>query len=78
MSESISKNGEVYSRRLIPVTQWQKFHSWPPTGGLRHLIFYSKQNGFDACIIRAGRRVLIDESKFFEWIDSQKSHGGAK
>lgn len=66
------------SRKLIPVTQWPRHHSWPPIGGLRHLIFYSKQNGFDSCLIRAGRRVLIDEDKFFTWIDSQKEKGGTR
>ncbi|MDT8440647.1 MAG: hypothetical protein RQ723_03180 [Desulfuromonadales bacterium] len=57
----------VAPTRLIPVTEWEKHHMWPPTGGLRHLIFHEKTNGFDSCVIRAGRRVLIDEEKFFEW-----------
>jgi hypothetical protein len=54
--------------RLIPVTEWNKYHSWPPIGGLRHLIFYGNQNGFNHCIRRVGRRVLIDEAAFFEWV----------
>ena len=53
--------------RLIPVTEWGKFHSWPPLGGLRHLVFNAKENGFDAVIHRVGRRVLIDEAAFFAW-----------
>lgn len=57
--------------RLIPVTKWPDYHVWPPIGGLRHLIFYAKTNGFDACIRRVGRRVLIDEAKYFEWVESQ-------
>ncbi len=62
-------------KRFIPVTKWQDYHSWPPSGGLRHLIFHEKTNGFDKCIIRAGRRVLIDEQAFFEWLHSQKNKG---
>lgn len=58
-------------RRLIPVTKWCDFHSWPPIGGLRHLIFYENTNGFKHCIVRIGRRVLIDENKFFEWTENQ-------
>lgn len=58
-------------RRLIPVPDWNKHHPWPPVGGLRHLIHYAKDNGFDNVIRRAGRRVLIDESAFFEWLDKQ-------
>ena len=57
-------------RRLIPVTQWSKHHSWPPIGGLRHLIFHERSNGFARCVRRVGRKVLIDEAKFFEWVES--------
>ena len=56
-------------RRLIPLTDWPKFHSYPPLGGLRHLVFHSKSNGFDAVIRRIGRRILIDEESFFAWVD---------
>jgi len=59
-------------RKLIPLTKWNHFHSWPPLGGLRHLAFYARDNGFSHCLIKVGRRVLIDESKFFEWVDNQK------
>jgi len=58
--------------RLIPVTKWGEFYPWPPIGGLRHLIFFEKTNGFSQCVRRIGRRVLIDESKFFEWADNHK------
>ena len=54
---------------LIPVTKWSEYHAWPPIGGLRHLIFYEYTNGFNHCVVRVGRRVLIDEDKFFEWTE---------
>jgi len=57
--------------RLIPVTAWPQHHAWPPLGGLRHLIFHAKSNGFDRVIRRAGRRVLIDEAAFFQWVENQ-------
>ena len=57
---------------LIPVTDWDKHHPWPPVGGLRHLIFYSKTNGFDKVICRIGRRVLIDEAAFFDWASAHR------
>jgi hypothetical protein len=59
------------SNRLIPVNEWTKHHVWPPAGGLRHLIFNAKTNGFDAVVRRVGRRVLIDERAFFAWVDAQ-------
>jgi len=61
--------------RLIPLTQWGEHHSWPPLGGLRHLVFHANSNGFDRVIRRVGRRVLIDEDAFFRWVDEQ-SNGG--
>lgn len=59
-----------HTKRLIPVPKWNQYHDWPPQGGLRHLIFYAKNNGFDSVIKRVGRRVLIDEEAFFQWIAS--------
>lgn len=61
--------------RLIPASDWSKHHAWPPIGGLRHLIFFAKTNGFGTVVRRIGRRVLIDETAFFSWVDQQ---GGAK
>jgi hypothetical protein len=60
------------SGELVPVSLWNERHLWPPAGGLRHLIFNAKSNGFDRCIRRVGRRVLIDETAFFEWVADQQ------
>ncbi len=64
------------STRLIPVPLWNKFHQWPPIGGLRHLIFNARYNGFNSVISRAGRRILIDEQAFFKWIEKQNQSQG--
>lgn len=61
--------------RLIPVPDWKDYHPWPPEGGLRHLVFYAATNGFNQVIRRIGRRVLIDEAAFFDWVNNQ---GAAK
>ncbi len=58
--------------RLIPLTKWNNYHDFPPVGGLRHLVFYAEQNGFNRVIRRIGRRVLIDEAAFFKWVDESK------
>jgi hypothetical protein len=63
----IKTENTIPQTRLIPATKWNDFHTWPPIGGLRHLIFYEKTNGFSQCVVRVGRRVLIDENKFFSW-----------
>ncbi len=54
--------------QLIPANEWPKHHAWPPIGGLRHLIFNAKTNGFDSVVRRVGRRVLIDQQAFFAWV----------
>ena len=48
-------------------------------GGLRSLIFNENSNGLakSGAIVRIGRKVLIDETKFFVWVESQ-NQGGAK
>ncbi len=57
--------------RLIPVTVWNEYHAWPSIAGLRYLIFNEKANGFSNCLRRVGRRVLIDETSFFKWVNEQ-------
>ncbi len=63
------------TNRLIPVPEWNKHHSWPPQGGLRHLIFNEKTNGFASAFKRVGRRVLVDESEFFRIVNAQNQGG---
>lgn len=62
--------------RLIAVTDWSKYHAWPPLGGLRHLVFHRDSNGFTPCVKKVGKRVLIDEGAFFEWVEQQNGEGG--
>lgn len=65
-------------KRFIPLSKWPDFHPWPPLGGLRSLVFNAKERGFQKCFTRAGRRILIDESEFFQWLENQKETSGAK
>lgn len=54
--------------RIIPLANWPDFHPWPSVAGLRYYVFNERQNGFDKVVVRRGRRVLIDEDAFFEWV----------
>ena len=58
---------------LSTVKQFNQRHPAFPEGGLRHRIFHAETNGLleSGVIVRNGRRVLIDEEKFFEWLRSQ-------
>lgn len=66
-----SQSDTVILPRLIPLTDWPNHHPWPPLGGLRHLVFHAKTNGFERVIKRVGRRILIDEKAFFAWVEEQ-------
>lgn len=52
---------------LLTVSQFSKRHSAFSEGGLRHLIFNADKFKFNSVIVRIGRRVLLDEQRFFEW-----------
>lgn len=67
------KEKQIKNTRYIPVPDWEKYHEWPPVGGLRNLIFNKRTNGFDKVVKKVGKRVLIDEAAFFEWIEEQNS-----
>ena len=55
--------------RLIPVTKWNDYYDYPKLGGLRALVFNEDKNGFNKVVRRIGRRVLIKEDAFFEWVE---------
>ncbi len=63
---------------LLSVTQFSVKHGWP-VGGLRHLIFQNPR-GFDRVVRRVGRKVLLDEMQFFQWVEeiNGQTSGGAK
>lgn len=63
----------------LTVNQFVQKHTAFKIGGLRSLIFNEHSNGLSksAAIIRIGRKILINEEKFFGWVESQ-NQGGAK
>jgi hypothetical protein len=58
---------------FLTVQQFTAKHTAFNTGGLRSLIFNEHQNGLadSGAIVRIGRKVLVDENKFFVWVQSQ-------
>lgn len=56
---------------LLTVAQFCEKHHWARVGGLRHAIFNAKANGFDRCIVRFGRKLLLEEARVFEWLRSR-------
>ena len=60
---------------VLTVRLFSEKHPAFSQASIRHLIFYAASNGFDKCLRRAGRKILIVESDFFSWLDEQKSGG---
>ena len=58
-------------RQLLTVSQFAKKHVAFSEASLRWLIFNSSKNNFSPVLRRVGRRILLDESEFFAWIDKQ-------
>jgi len=74
-------------RALLTVQKFcTKHDAWTP-GAIRNMIFHSQPrkssrgpipgNGLAPAIVRLGRKVLIDEAKFFEWLDNQQRSNAA-
>jgi hypothetical protein len=69
-------------RALLTVRQFAERHPAFQQGSLRNLIFLAESrntskgtiagNGLDVALVRIGRKVLIDEAKFFNWVDAQQ------
>jgi hypothetical protein len=67
---------------LLTVRQLAERHPAFSQGSLRNLIFLAESrktskgkiagNGLDIALVRIGRKILIDEAKFFDWIDAQQ------
>lgn len=70
------------SRSLLTVRQFSDKHPAFTQGAIRNLIFLAenrktskgliKGNGLNIALVRIGRKLLIDEAKFFEWVDAQQ------
>ena len=58
---------------FLTVKQFAEKHPAFSESSLRYHIFNEKKNGLSAALIRVGRKVLIKESVFFDWVESLQS-----
>ncbi len=74
-SEVTKASNELKVPVYSTVTQFPTKYPAFTKGGLRFQIFNAETNGLGAsgAIVRMGRKILIDEQKYFAWIQ-----GGAK
>ena len=68
------QNQSLTAPTLLTVRQFAERHKAFSEAGLRYLIFHADTNGMAKCLRRVGRRVLIDESVFFECIEHNSQH----
>lgn len=64
---------EQKQARLIPLVKWNIYHSEPSINALRMIAFRAEENGFSDVIVRRGKRVLINEEKYFEWLNKKQN-----
>ena len=77
---------ETSTRRVLTITDFAKQHPSFTAGVLRNLIWKAETrrsslgviagNGLASAIVRVGRRVYIDEARFFQWLDGQQAKEG--
>lgn len=56
---------------LLTVKQFSQKHPAFSEASLRYHIFNEQQNGLSKAILRLGRKILIKEDAFFEWVENQ-------
>ncbi len=68
-SSPLPKEEKASKNRLIPLSHWNEYHDWPSINALRgYDAFMRHRSGFDKVMSKVGRRLVIDEEKFFEWV----------
>ena len=72
-SETETFQPRIYST----VRQFNQKYPAFTIGGLRHQIFNEHTNGLaeSGAVVRNGRRVLLNEPKYFNWLE-EKNQGG--
>jgi len=55
---------------LLTVKQFARKHSAFSEASLRYHIFHEEMNGLSSALVRVGRKILIKEDAFFDWIES--------
>ena len=58
---------------LLTVKQFAERHPAFSEASLRYHIFHEETNGLNMVLVRVGRKILIKEDAFFDWIESFQS-----
>lgn len=61
-------------KRYMTVRQTALEYPALTESSLRWLRFNGSQNGFDACVIKLGRRILLDAEEFERWLQGYREN----
>ena len=76
MTQQVEEFASVHpSRILVTVSQLCQRNPAFTEGGIRWWLFHRESNGLGQAVTRCGRRLYIDEGKFFDWLDGQNESG---
>lgn len=73
--KTLNNEEKPQQSRIIPLSEWGKFHNYPTVSALRQYYFKREENGFSEVVEYGGNnngRILLDETKVFEWLRSRK------
>lgn len=66
---------DAIGQQYLTCKQLCEKYSWPPIGGLRHLIFHANTNGFKNVVRKVGKRVLLNEDAFLKFMEGKFNEG---
>lgn len=70
------QKGALHMSQYLTVKQMAARHPAFSESSLRYHIFHEEANGLAKAIRRVGRKILINENLFLNWLESQ-AKGGA-
>jgi hypothetical protein len=63
------------NKTYLTVKQMAAKHPAFSEASLRYHIFNERQNGLDKALIRVGKKILINEDAFWDWLENQRMGG---
>lgn len=58
--------------QMLTIKQFAEKNPWPNETTMRNLFYKRRENGLEQAFVRIGRRIIVDEGKFFELIRAKK------
>jgi hypothetical protein len=63
------RKGEISMKTVKQLAEERPFFT---ESSLRWMLFNRSQNGLNAAVIKIGKKILIDETKFDKWVDKHR------